>query len=526
MTDRIRAAQTKGKPAQGLRIKPRLKTVRTGVQLICLALFLWLFRITDYNGTDTISWAVNIWFRMDPLVAACVTLATRTFMSLLWPALVVIGLTLVLGRVFCGWICPLGTLIDLSGKVVRPLTQAPVRLRFLKYAILVMVLVSSVFTVQLLGFFDPFSLLVRGLTFSIDPMFHFLVAGGFDWVYLNGPAWLSGLTEPVYDLFRAVLLPHKQSLFFLAVFSFVLLAAIFALELAGRRFWCRNLCPLGALLGLVSKVSLFRRIPLKACKDCDLCRSDCPMDAVDDNRRIRQEECTLCMDCLAFCPKDITTFGFAAPGPAPGVDITRRQVLAAGLAGVAFPVLTRTDAMSAMPDPRLIRPPGALAETDFLAACVRCGECMKVCINNALQPLFLEQGLASMFTPVLVPRLGYCEFNCTLCTQVCPTRALAPLTLEQKHGFVLGTAWFDKNRCIPYADKKPCIVCEEHCPVHDKAIKFDTVTVRDDQGRSIELKKPFVIQDLCIGCGICEHVCPVPGEAAVRVSRTSGIQWR
>ncbi|HSL61233.1 MAG TPA: 4Fe-4S dicluster domain-containing protein, partial [Desulfotignum sp.] len=114
-----------------------------------------------------------------------------------------------------------------------------------------------------------------------------------------------------------------------------------------------------------------------------------------------------------------------------------------------------------------------------------------------------------------------CEFNCTLCTQVCPTRALVLLNLEQKHRFVLGTAWFDKNRCIPYADKKPCIVCEEHCPVHDKAIKFDTVTVRDGPGRTISLKQPYVRQDLCIGCGICEHVCPVPGEAAVRVGKVN-----
>jgi len=504
-------------------LKPRLKTVRTGVQLICLGLFLWLFRITDYTGSDTIPWAVNIWFRLDPLVGAVVTLATGTIIPLLWPCLVVIGVTLLLGRVFCGWVCPLGTLIDLFGRVVHPVNKKPVQLRFLKYGVLIVLLVSAFFTVQLLGFFDPLSLLVRGMTFSIDPLFNFLVTGGFDWIYLNGPTWLSNLTEPVYDVFKSFLLPYKQSFFFLSVFSFFLLAAVFVLELAGRRFWCRNICPLGALLGLVSKISPFRRIPARACKDCDMCRTDCPMDAVDDNRQIMTEECTLCMDCLAYCPRGITSFGFRK-GLQPHLpDISRRQVLTAGLLGIALPVVVRTDALSKLPAPDVIRPPGALAETDFLAACVRCGECMKVCINNALQPLFFAQGLAPVFTPVLVPRLGYCEFNCTLCTQVCPTRALQPLDLAKKHTFVLGTAWFDKNRCIPYAEQRPCIVCEEHCPVHDKAIKFHTITVADGQNPNTELKQPYVRQDLCIGCGICENVCPVAGTAAVRVAAKTSM---
>jgi MauM/NapG family ferredoxin protein len=498
-------------------IKPRLKQVRTGVQLICLGLFLWLFRLTDYTGSDTIPWAVNIWFRLDPLVGAAVTLATRTLIPLLWPCLLVIGLTLVFGRVFCGWICPLGTLVDLSGRLIRPKKPSPVSVRYLKYAVLIVVMVSAFFTVQLLGFADPFSLLVRGMTFSIDPMFNFLVTGGFDWIYLNGPAWLTRVTEPVYGVIKTLLLPYKQAVFFLSGISFFLLAAIFTLELAGRRFWCRNLCPLGALLALVSRITLFRRLPVKACKDCDLCRSDCPMDAVDDTGKVLAEECTLCMDCLAFCPRRITTVGIHGfPGPS-GVDIQRRQILAAGVAGVSLPVLIRTDALSKLPDHGVIRPPGALDEPAFLAACVRCGECMKVCINNALQPLFLERGLAPMFTPVLVPRLGYCEFNCTLCTQVCPTRALHPLNLDQKHGFALGTAWFDKNRCIPYADQLPCIVCEEHCPVHDKAIKFRVVTVQDGLNQDRVLKQPYIRKELCIGCGICEHVCPVPGEAAIHV---------
>jgi formate hydrogenlyase subunit 6/NADH:ubiquinone oxidoreductase subunit I len=143
---------------------------------------------------------------------------------------------------------------------------------------------------------------------------------------------------------------------------------------------------------------------------------------------------------------------------------------------------------------------------------------MKVCINNALQPLFLERGLDNMFTPVLVPRLGYCEFNCTLCTQVCPTDALKTLNLEQKHAYVLGRAWFDKNRCLVYARAVSCIVCEEHCPTHDKAIKFHDAPIMDPQGKAVILKQPYVEEALCIGCGICEYVCPVQGTSAIRVT--------
>lgn len=119
---------------------------------------------------------------------------------------------------------------------------------------------------------------------------------------------------------------------------------------------------------------------------------------------------------------------------------------------------------------------------------------MKICITNGLQPLGFERGLESMFTPRLLPRMGYCEFNCTLCSQVCPTQAIAPLPQKEKHAFVMGTAWFDKNRCLPHAENKACIVCEEHCPVHDKAIQFDEVTIVG--GRGIFFTRQFLLTDL------------------------------
>ncbi len=500
-----------------MQIKPYLKQVRRFSQLICLLIFLFLFRQTDYSGKDTIPYAVNLFFRLDPLVLATVTLGTKTFVSMLWPAFIIIGLTLLFGRVFCSWICPLGTLIDIFGRFISPLSKTGPNLRYLKYGVLILLLISSSFGVQFLGFADPFSLLVRGMAFCLDPMMNYLVSGFFNAVYTLSPAFVSDLTEPVYQGMKAFVLPYKQSFFDLAYLSFFLLAAVFFLEFMGKRFWCRNLCPLGGLLALISNVSVFKRIPLKACSHCRQCESSCRMKAFDDNSRFRFEECNLCMDCLEFCPDQITTFKFSIPPHSSFVDITRRQMILSGFAGFALPVLTRTQAISRMPDEKVIRPPGAKDEMDFSASCVRCGECMKVCINNALQPLFMERGIDGMFTPVLVPRLGYCEFNCTLCSGVCPTGALEKLTLEQKHAFVIGGAYFDKNKCMVYAQEKSCIVCEEHCPVHDKAIKFNEKTIKRDDGTTMALKEPYVVEALCIGCGICEYVCPVQGMAAIRV---------
>ncbi|NIQ96233.1 MAG: 4Fe-4S dicluster domain-containing protein, partial [Desulfuromonadales bacterium] len=156
----------------------------------------------------------------------------------------------------------------------------------------------------------------------------------------------------------------------------------------------------------------------------------------------------------------------------------------------------------------LVRPPGAVEEEEFLRRCIRCGECMKVCIGSALHPAFLEAGASGLWTPLLVARLGYCEYNCTLCGQVCPTGALRELKLEEKKKEVIGLAVIDKNRCLPFARGEECLVCEEHCPTGEKAIVFEHRDVLVN-GKIRNLKFPKVVKKLCIGCGICETKCPV-----------------
>jgi ferredoxin len=149
---------------------------------------------------------------------------------------------------------------------------------------------------------------------------------------------------------------------------------------------------------------------------------------------------------------------------------------------------------------------------------------MKVCLTNGLQPVLWEAGLEGLYTPRLAPRMGYCAHSCTLCGQVCPTGALPKLDLATKQAIALGTATFDRSRCIPYSEGADCLVCEEHCPVAPKAITFNIVEVLNNRGQKILAKLPVVQADRCIGCGHCEYVCPVGGAAAIRVKRSLRVE--
>jgi ferredoxin len=216
--------------------------------------------------------------------------------------------------------------------------------------------------------------------------------------------------------------------------------------------------------------------------------------------------------------KPLSSWNDKAKKPA-GPGLQRRTVLFAGLAGLGcglvFRVHPRTSKKSFSPE--LVRPPGALPEADFLATCVRCGECMKVCPTNAIHPAAFEGGLEASWTPVLKMDIGYCEYECTLCSQVCPTQAIRLVSVAEKQKIKIGLAYFDRNRCLPWAYSRSCIVCEEHCPTPKKAIWLEEADVTNIRGERLRVKQPRVDPDLCIGCGICENKCPIKAGAAVRV---------
>mgnify|MGYP000885600598 FL=1 len=223
--------------------------VRRAVQLAFLAAFLWLFRRTESDGTDHLQAAASLLFRLDPLVGLSAILAGKQWIALVWPALITLVLTVILGRFFCGWVCPLGTLLDATHRLL-PERQTPAhpRWRVAKFFLLGVVLVASCLGTQLIGFVNPFSILVRGMAVAVDPWINRGVTAPFTWLYRNAPESVTGVSEPIYAFLKTTVLPFQQNAFVWAGVSFALLAAVFALELVERRFWCRHLCPSGALM--------------------------------------------------------------------------------------------------------------------------------------------------------------------------------------------------------------------------------------------------------------------------------------
>jgi ferredoxin len=142
---------------------------------------------------------------------------------------------------------------------------------------------------------------------------------------------------------------------------------------------------------------------------------------------------------------------------------------------------------------------------------------MRVCPTQGLQPSLFEGGVQNVMTPRLVPRIGYCDYSCNACGEVCPTEAIPRLPLEEKQHTPIGLARLDRSRCLPWAHNIPCIVCEEACPVQHKAIWLYTAETYNAQAELIVIQLPYVVKELCIGCGICEYQCPMGGDAAIRV---------
>lgn len=506
------------------------RRVRQGVQILFLAFFVYqLFTIPEQQG----GLPTSFFFRFNPLSALAAMSAAHAWLPDFGWALVVVGLTFLAGRVWCGWICPLGTLLEWAS--FRPAIQkarkiAP-RWRIVKYILLVVLLVAAVCGNLTLMILEPLALFTRTMTVVVIPGLNYVINAGEAVLYPFD--FLRPLIDTLEGLLRGTILPAKQPVFFSPLPTALLFAGVLALNFLTDRFWCRYLCPLGALLGWMAKFSLFRPIVGSACTGCTRCALTCKPGAIRTaspaaavrsaaDITILPSECTVCLDCLHNCAKDSMRFmpaqpTFRAATPAQEFDLSRREFLQAALLGLAGVALLRIDTRQRVRSSWLIRPPGVMDETEFLAKCVRCGECLRVCPTTALQPASSQAGVEGGWTPVLAPRVGYCDYGCNICGQVCPSQAIPRLTLAEKRQQVLGKASVNRNRCLPWASNTPCIVCEEMCPTPQKAIRLENVTVTDESGALIELQRPYVLRHLCIGCGICENHCPLDGEAAIRV---------
>ena len=574
----------------------KIVTVRRISQAFFFLLFLWFcvistvgdkfWQLRGLSGSATGEhWPLNWFLQLDPLVAIGTILTTHTlYRALLW-ALVTVVLTIILGRFFCGWLCPFGSLHHFVGFLAHRNKPAEQKLRLnkyrkaqcIKYFVLVFLLAMAAFpslaaTLQT-GLLDPIPLVTR----SFNLVLVAIADAAVNFVSVN------------------------QRLYEGAWFIFAIFLTALLLNLLIPRFYCRFICPLGALFGLIGRFAIWRIGKNQSpCSNCRLCETHCE-GACAPADSIRITECVLCFNCRADCKKDeVISYQTqrSLAGEITNPDISRRGFCLSLTSGIlAVPAVRLTGKLSSNWYNKVIRPPGALVESEFLKRCIKCGQCMRACPTNVIQPDGIAGGLENLWTPVLNNRIGSsgCQLNCVACGQVCPTAAIRPITLNEKHGtgkfaeagpIKLGTAFFDRNRCLPWAMNKPCIVCEENCPVSPKAIyteeifnivrdgiftvkkatattietaqtnlppeKFatgDYYCLLDDQKRRkitantentietstdekfekipakdgkinilVRLQRPFVDIEKCIGCGICEHECPVSGKKAIRVS--------
>ena len=484
----------------------RITHVRLISQIFFIGLALFFAFITQFSYLK--GYPVSLFLEVDPLVAIASSITTHTlYRGLIW-SLVILIPTLLLGRFFCNWICPYGTLHQFVGwlfnkrGVKERIESNRYRKWFaLKYYILVGMLVAAAFGSLQIGLLDPICLFFRSLTISVLPAAD--MASG--WIYLQPFmyqfAWVVGFL----------------------LFFFV------SMNLVIPRFFCRILCPLGALLGLLSHFSLWRiERDEQKCVNCNLCLQRCG-GASDPHAALRKSECLVCFNCLDDCPHGALSFDMLPPFPHEAMpDLSRRRVIFAGLTGLLFFSFSRSSGeITKNFKKEVIRPPGSVAEPEFLERCVKCGQCMRVCPTNVLQPAMLVAGVEGIWTPIMNMKMGYCELNCTLCGQVCPTGAIQKISIAQKLGVgeftdlgpvKTGTAFFDQGRCLPWAMDIPCVVCQEVCPISPKAIFSREVEIVNRLGKMVKLNRPSVDPTLCNGCGICEHECPVKDYKAIRVS--------
>ena len=445
---------------------------------------------------------------IDPLVSLSTAIASRSWVWSLASAAIILIVCVVIPRGFCGYLCPLGTLIDLFDWTVSNRVQ---RFRVaddgwwvhVKYYLLAGTLVCAVMGVLVSGYFAAIPVITRGMLFLGDPLQSGLARGWHQVPPLNAGHFV----------------------------SIALFLGVLGLGLLKPRFWCKYVCPSGAVFSLGNLFRATERKVEHTCINCNKCVEICPFDAIKPDFTTRTTDCTLCQTCAGVCPTHAIKFverwntvelKVENDPPTGETALGRRgfMSLAAGTAaamvgGTTLSVVTKTFGarVDASPYGLFVRPPGSVPEPEFLQMCIRCGECFKACPYNVLQPMgFWEQGLEGLWTPYVVADHAGCAPSCNACGEVCPTGAIRALPLEEKRVARMGLAIVNEQTCLPFANREACQLCVDECASAGyHAIEFTRVhTQVDADGLPIEgsgYVAPVVLADKCVGCGLCQMQC-------------------
>ena len=480
--------------------------VRRLAQATFLVLFLALFLGFLWNDTSSLAggWAPEAACRpaesllmADPLVGVSTSLAARAWTACLPWAAALVAVCLFMPRGFCGYACPLGTIIDLFDWAVgRRIATPELRARgwwsHLRYALVSAVLVSSACGVLIAGYVAAIPVLARGLILTVGPAQTGLFRGWHAVPPIGGA--------------------H--------VTSMALLGLILGLSVVQPRFWCRHVCPTGAFFSLTACLRVTDRHVNSTCIGCGKCVDVCPFDAVKEDFSTRATACSFCQTCAGVCPVHAIGFGrrrLSRPGgggaepvtDAPG--LSRRAFIAGSAGGVVSGFLISRSA-AAGTAPALIRPPGAIPEQAFLRTCVRCGLCVSACPTGVLQPTGHRAGVDALWTPRAVPVWSGCSSSCNRCGQVCPTGAIRALPLPEKRAARMGLAVVDEASCLAHTGEQACRLCVDQCAdTGYAAVELIRIGVlRDGGGIPVEESgrlAPTVRADKCVGCGLCQTRC-------------------
>ena len=508
---------------------------RRFAQAFCLVLFLVLFfhyswpHRSDSSGPGTEGLPrVELFLTLDPLVAISTAVATRTMVWSLAAAAAVLLIGVVFPRWFCGYVCPLGTLIDLFdwgiGRRIKGFRRTErgwwIHLRFY---LLTGVLVAAICGVLLSGFVAAIPVLTRGMLSILAPLQLGLLRGWDRVPPMNAGQYV----------------------------SIVLFLVVLGLGLLRPRFWCAYLCPSGALLSAAGMLSPIRREVQSTCTQCGRCLRVCPFEAIAPDYSTDLSRCAACKSCQGVCPQQSIRFvrRWGNPERASSLQTavvqptcTRRGLVFGmlGAAGAGLGVATglaheRDNHADSYP----VRPPGSVPEAAFRRQCIRCGQCMKVCPGNVLQPAGFELGVDGLWTPLVRADFAGCTPSCNNCGHVCPTGAIRGLALDEKRAARLGLAAIDANACLPYCGKEECGLCFSECAAAGyHAIEYTRVGIEyDGAGRPIAgsgFRAPVVLADKCVGCGLCQARCravnvvekKLLGESAVKVVAGPGKEDR